>query len=182
MDTNEHIEIALSKKKMIFSFTGTLIFVAMGVWFVIKPPTSELFIFRNPTVIVILGIVAILFFGLLAIVLVKKLLDNKPGLVINSRGIIDNSSGISVGFIPWTDIQDIQTTQVSGVNFLIVILRNPHDYLDKVTQPLRKFMMKQNYRSYNSLVSISSSSLDISFVNLQNLMVDKFRKYKKLGV
>ena len=100
----EQIEIPLSKNKLTLMLICSLIFISLGLWFVIKPPTIRNPIIGNPTLILTVGIAAILFFGLCAIFIAKKLPDKTPGLIINNQGVTDNSSGVSVGLIPWDDI------------------------------------------------------------------------------
>src|SRR5690554_5511875 len=111
MTQNEQIEIPLSKQKMILTLLGSIVFVGLGIWFLINPPKIRNPIFGNPTVIFIVGLVAILFFGLVAITVFRKLWDKKAGLIINQQGIIDNSSGVSAGLVLWTDIEEIKVSQ-----------------------------------------------------------------------
>jgi hypothetical protein len=59
------------------------------------------------------GLAGIIFFGFVGFYLLKKLFNKKPGLIISNSGIVDNSSGISVGFIPWSDIKEIKETMVA---------------------------------------------------------------------
>lgn len=107
MSEENQIEIPLSKQKMYLMLFASIIFVVIGTWLVVNPPKSSHPILGNPMVILISGISAIIFFGYTTFILFKKLPDNKPGLIINSEGIIDNSSGVSAGIILWTDIIEI---------------------------------------------------------------------------
>src|SRR5688572_15627450 len=102
---NNRIEIPISKKKLTFMLIGSLVFVSLGLWFLISPPTSNHRLFGNPTLIFAAGISATLFFGLCFVYLLKKIPDKTPGLIIDNDGILDNSSGVSAGFIPWADIK-----------------------------------------------------------------------------
>lgn len=100
-----------------------------------------------------------LFFGLVCVVVIRKLVDNRPGLIIHRQGIVDNSSGVSAGLIPWGDIEDIEISQVMNQKFIMIIVNNPEFYLNKVNNPLKKNAIKMNYLSYGSPISISSNSL-----------------------
>jgi hypothetical protein len=132
----------------------------------------------NPTVIFIVGLASVLFFGLVAITIFRKLSDKKPGLIINRQGIIDNSSGVSAGLILWTDIEDIKVSQAMNQKFLMFIVKNPQAYLNKVTNPLKRKGMEMNYRTYGSPISISANSLQINFDNLYSLLTEKLKVYK----
>lgn len=175
---DHQIEIPLSKTKMMLTFLGSLAFVLLGIWFLLYPPKSNHWLFGNEIVIFVAGLAAILFFGLVAITLFRKFLDNKPGLIINSEGVTDNSSGVSAGLIPWTDIQEIKTVQVMNQQFLMLIVKNPNDYLNKVSNPLKRNAMKVNYKTYGSPISISSNALQTNLDDLHNMLIEKMNEYK----
>ena len=178
MTQDEQIEIPLSKQKMLLTLLGSIVFVGLGIWFLINPPRISNQIFGNPTLIFIVGLASILFFGLVAVTIFRKFSDKKPGLIINRHGITDNSSGVSAGLIPWTDIQEIKISQVMSQKFLMFIVSNPRDYLDKVTNPLIRNAMKMNFKTYGSPISISSNALRTNFNELQKLLVEKMNEYK----
>lgn len=178
MTEYQQIEISLSKKKMTLTLLGAIAFVGLGIWFLINPPKISIPFLGNSAVIFITGLASILFFGFVAITVFRKLSDKKAGLIINRQGIIDNSSGVSAGLVLWTDIEDIKLTQVLNQKFLMFIVKNPQEYLDKVTNPIKRNTMKINYRSYGSPISISANSLQINFDNLFNLLTEKMKEYK----
>jgi hypothetical protein len=174
----EQIEIPLNKKKMLLTFFGAVAFVGLGVLFLINPSIFVNTIFRNPTIIFIAGLASILFFGLVAITVFRKLSDKKAGLIINRQGIIDNSSGVSAGLVLWSDIEEIKISNVMSQKFLMFIVRNPQDYIDKVTNPLKRKGMEMNYKTYGSPISISANSLQTNFDNLYKLLSEKMKEYK----
>ena len=178
MTQNEQIEIPLSKKKMTLTLLGSVIFVGIGTWFLINPPKINNPILGNPTVIFIAGLASILFFGLAAVTVFRKLSDKNAGLIINRQGIIDNSSGVSAGLVLWTDIEKIKISQVMGQKFLMFMVKNPQEYLDKATNPLKRKGMEMNYRSYGSPISISANSLQTNFDELYNLLTEKLKEHK----
>jgi hypothetical protein len=178
MAQDGQIEIPLSKKKMTLTLLGSIIFVGLGIWFLTNPPKINNSVFGNPTVIFIAGIASILFFGLVAATIFRKLSDKKAGLIISRQGIIDNSSGVSAGLILWTDIEEIKVSQVMSQKLLMFIVKNPQDYLNKVKNPLKRKGMEMNYRSYGSPISISANSLQTKFDDLYKLLTDKLKEYK----
>ena len=174
----EQIEIPFSKTKMTLTFLGSVMFVGLGLWFLIKPPKSNHLILGNPTLIFITGLAAVIFFGFVAVTIFRKFLDKNPGLILSKQGITDNSSGVSVGLIPWTDIQEVKITQEVNQRFIMLIVRNPQDYLDKVKNPLKKTAMKMNYNTYGSPISISPNALQTNFEDLHKLLIKKMDEYK----
>lgn len=178
MTQYEQIEIPLSKKKMVLTLLGAIGFIALGLWFLIEPPKVNNPIFGNPTLIFVTGLASVLFFGLVAVAIIKKFPDNKPGLIINSEGIFDNSSGVSAGLVLWIDIDEIRTTQVMNQKFLMFIVKNPQLYIDRQTNVLKRKGMQMNFSSYGSPISISANSLSANFDELQELLQNKLKKYK----
>ena len=178
MINDKQIEIPLSKKKMMLTFLGACVFVILGILFVLNPEKYTSIIIRNHNIILVSGISSILFFGLVAISIFRKLSDKNAGLIINSEGINDNSSGVSAGFIPWSDIEEIKISQVVNQKFLMLIVNNPEDYLNKIKNPLKRNAMKMNLKSYGSPISISSNALQTNFEDLEKLLVEEMKKYK----
>lgn len=178
MTQEEQIEIPLSKKKMTLTLLCSIIFVGIGLWFLINPPQINNPVFGNPTVIFIAGLASVVFFGLVTVIVLRKLSDKKAGLIINRQGIIDNSSGVSIGLVLWADIEEIKISQVMDQKFLMLIVRNPQEYLDKATNPLKRKAMEMNYKSYGSPISISANSLQTNFDDLSNLLAQKLKEYK----
>ena len=171
--SGQTIEIALSKKKIFFMLMGALAFVAIGLWFVISPPTISNSYWGNPTKIAIAGYASIVFFGLCAFVLIKKLPDNKPGLIIDQTGLTDNSSGVSAGQILWTDIENISVIEIHSQKLIMLQVTNPQDYIDKQTSSFKRKMMQLNYKMYGTPLSITSNGLKISFDELLSTLTDK---------
>jgi len=178
MGKTEQIEIPLSKKKMLLTFFGSIIFVVLGVLLLINPSMFISTIFRNPTIIFIAGLFSVLFFGLCAIVIFRKFSDKKAGLIINREGIIDNSSGVSAGLVLWSDIKEIKIRSVVSQKFLVFIVENPHNYIEKFTNSLKRKAAEMNYKTYGSPITISANSLQTNFNNLHNLLIEKMREYK----
>ena len=175
MTTSGHrIEIALSKKKIFLMLLGALAFVAIGLWFVISPPTISNSFWGNPTKIAIAGYASIIFFGLCAFVLIKKLPDNKPGLIIDQTGLTDNSSGVSAGQIFWSDIENISVIEIHRQKLIMLQVTNPQDYIDKQTSSFKRKMMQLNYKMYGTPLSITSNGLKVSFDELLSTLTDKF--------
>jgi hypothetical protein len=173
MDKNdERIEIPLSKGKIVLLFLGALAFVAGGVWVVINPTGFK----YSPEWVVIVGIIAILFFGLAAIMLFRKFFDKTMGLVIDNTGIFDNASGVSAGHIPWVNIIEIQKVQVVNQKFLILIVTNPEDYLNKQTNSFLRRAAEANHKMYGSPITISANGLKCNFDELYRMIQSRHRR------
>jgi hypothetical protein len=175
----QRIEIQLSKTKLLLLLLGSLTFVALGLWLVIAPPTNHHYIRYSPTTILIVGYASIIFFGLCALIAVRKLADNRPGLIIDALGLSDNSSGVSGGQIPWTDILNISVIEIQKQKIIMLEVNNPQDYIGRQTNGFKRKLMKINLNKFGSPLSISSNALKISFADLHKLLVDNFEAAKQ---
>lgn len=178
-NTTGQIEIELSKKKLILMLVGAIAFVIIGLWFVIAPPTIDNPFFGNPTRLLIIGIVAIVFFGLCSIVIAHKILDNKAGIIIDNVGIIDNSSGVAAGQIIWSDIENISTIEIHRQKIIMLEVKNPQDYIDKQTSGFKRRMMQLNFNMYGTPLSITSNSLKIDFDDLFKILNDQLNESRQ---
>ena len=173
------IEIPLSKKKLLLMLAGSVGFILIGFRFIIDPPKISNPYFGDPTLLLLLGIVSILFFGICAVYIARKLPDNKAGLIIDSSGLIDNSSGVSAGRILWSDIQDISVIEIHRQKLIMLQVKNPQDYIDRQKSRFKRKMMQMNFNMYGTPLSITSNSLKIEFNELINILHDQFQVSRK---
>lgn len=171
--TEQRIEIPLSKKKIFLMLLGALVFVVIGLWFVISPPAIENSYWGSPTKIGIAGYASIIFFGLCALLLFRKLPDNKPGLIIDRIGLTDNSSAVSAGQILWSDIEKISVIEIHRQKLILLQVANPQEYINKQTNSFKRKMMQMNHKIYGTPFCIASNALKISFDKLLTILTDK---------
>lgn len=174
------IEIPLSKTKLLFGISGSILFVALGIWLFTHANDFQrsLQLLRNPTIIKGVGIASILFFGAICIYGIKKMFDKTIGLTIDENGIFDNTNASSVGLIKWTDIKEIKTEQVASTKFLLIYTANPDYYLEKVRGFKRK-LMEGNNRMYGTPLSITSNTLKCNFNDLEKLIAERLNEQRE---
>lgn len=177
MEIDNQLDIPFSKTKIIVSFLSSLVFIGLGLWFLILPPKNDHALLGNPIFIYALGSSAILFFGYIALLLLRKLADKKPGLSLNKLGIVDHSSAVAMGTILWEDIEMIKIAQTFNQKFLICIVKNPEVYLNKTSKSLWRKTLKMNHKTYGSPITISSNALQIKFNDLFELLILKKKEY-----
>lgn len=173
---DNQIEIPLRKQKLYLMLFGSIIFVVMGTWLVVNPPKSNNPIYGNPLIVLISATSTIVVYGYVMFILFKKLRDNKPGLIINSTGIIDNSSVLSAGMILWTETIEISASHVMNQKILMFILKNPEEYLNRQNGIVKRKAMEIDYRMYGSPIRISANTLDTNFEELYELLQSKFNE------
>lgn len=170
-------EIQISKSKLILMLLGCLVFVGIGIAFLIAPEKFKSFIMRSATIIFIAGLLGVLFFGICGFLIFKKLFDKSPGLIISDEGITDNSGAASGGFIPWIDIVAIKETKVVNQKVIYLVVKNPQAYIDKQKSLFNKKMMRINQRRYGGILGISANGLKINFTELKDILEKKFADF-----
>ena len=182
MNSTDETIIELSRTKLALLILGSCGFVAVGAWLLtydsaeIRYGRSFNFFFNEPLVVYGLGLAAVIFFGLCGLYGLRKMFDKKPGLVLNSEGIIDNASGSAAGFIPWSEVTGSGIYEIQGSKMLIIGLRDPGKYIGR-GNALSRAMNKANSNMVGSPVAIPSTSLKINFAELVSLFDRYYRKY-----
>lgn len=166
------IEIPISKTKIFILLVGAIMFVLLGILFIITPDTFISTIFQNPQTIRVAGVAGVLFFGTALMYGLRKLFDKKSGLIIDESGITDNTNASSVGLINWSDITDIKTEKVMSTKFLLIYTSNPDKYLESVGGLKRK-LMEGNMKMYGTPLSITSNTLKYNFDKLEKLILER---------
>jgi hypothetical protein len=177
MNSEAQIEIPLNKTRLVLTFFGSLVYIVCGLWVIILNSKYTLLSGAINVIMLVLGSIAILFFVAIAITVLHKLFDKKPGLTINQQGILDNSSGISVGLIPWAEIKEVKIARVISQKFMMLITTDPKKYIDKEPNPLKKFFMKMNHKMFGSPISISANMLSTNFNALEKLVREKMQAH-----
>jgi hypothetical protein len=172
--------IALSKSKVLMLIAGSLVFVAIGLWMFQKDAAeiSADRIFNNPLFVHAAGIAGVIFFGLTGAFGIWKLFDTKPGFVLSAAGLVDNSSGVAAGFIPWSEVTGFSVFTVVNQQTLIVKVRNPERYIE-AGNPLKRALNRANFKLCGSPIAITSTTLTIGFAELLDSCNQYHAKYGK---
>jgi hypothetical protein len=108
------LQLPRTKARSIFQVAGSTAFVLVGLFMIIDCVASQSF----EPIPFIAGLLAVVVFGFFGFLSVRMLL--RPALVIDDRGIWDNTSGLSVGFIPWEQTLGFQPAKVLFNDFVAV--------------------------------------------------------------
>ncbi len=179
----ERIEIQLSKNKLFLGIGGSILFVVLGIWIFSNASNFEEHTFRllrNPIIVKGVGILGVLFFGMTGTFGLKKLFDKRAGLIIDSKGITDNSNASSIGLIEWNDISEIATKQVMSTKFILIKVTNPEAYIAKAKSKLKAKLMRSNMKMYGTPLSIASNTLKYNFEELEKLIHTQYERNKIL--
>ncbi|NLL04867.1 MAG: hypothetical protein GX270_03565 [Clostridiaceae bacterium] len=105
----------------------------------------------------IIGGFVTIFFGACLLFIIIRFFKPKDILVIDKNGITDNSSAISIGFIPWKDVKSSYITTVSTQTFIAIELNNFEEKLKELSF-LKRIMLKINLKMGYAPVSIVLNS------------------------
>lgn len=157
-----------SRLRVSLLLLGAALFVAGGIWLLMHPIRGDELMGG------LIGWASIVFFGAVAVFALSRLVAKKPALTIDHTGITDNASGLSAGFIPWSDIVDAQIVNFQQQKFLGVSLRNPEDYLAKAS-PFKRMLMKANSSLVGYVINIPRIALPVT---LEEVLahIDRFRR------
>lgn len=173
----DKIEIPFSRTKIWLCLALSCVFVMASSWIWISSSKSRRY---NPIETKLVSIGAGGFFGLCGLWCFLKLADKRPGLIVDAEGIVDHSSALALGRVPWADISGIRTTQVGFQQFLTVDVVDTNKYSE------RGFFIPRKLRAMNqsmsgSPINISSNALQISSDELVDLVSDSLERYRVNG-
>jgi hypothetical protein len=173
---SESLEIAIDKTKIIFAILASVMFIALGFWFVISFATMQTRF--SPLLIQILGIASIVFFGLVLFYTIPKYFDKSPGLIFTNKGIVDNTNGTSVGLIEWDDIVEITAIEIWKTKAILLLTDKPEKYIEKANSSQDK-IMRANLKMYGTPLCITPQTLKIDFEDLYDLILEELSSNKK---
>src|SRR5690349_17906865 len=172
----ERIEITLSKWRTIMGVTWCIVFV-VGSCFVISIAYEQ---DRYSAFFVkAVGFLGMVFFGLFGAVSILKLFDSRPALVIDEKGIFNNTTAGHAYQINWEHITGIRIGQTgsSSTKYILLDIDDPEGFLRQRTG-LNKIFMKGTYKMDGTPVFIAASRLPCSFDELLQVLNERLYLYK----
>jgi hypothetical protein len=179
---NGIIEIPLNKVSYVFLLIFSCLFVITGIFliicpFVFPPYETNVYFFDNilfnPIIMVSAGILGIIFFSFAFILLYKKFIDKKPGLVIDNTGITDNCSVLKAKHIKWENIIKIKNNNLLIVQFISIYINNPDEYIKQFKSKLSIKMLKWDKKMASTPINISVDSLKCKPKELISILQSK---------
>ncbi|PIF45758.1 hypothetical protein CLU96_2770 [Chryseobacterium sp. 52] len=175
------IEIKGSKNKQALMLLAALAFVILGLFLAINPDKFVSALFRNTSLVRIVGVASIIFFGFCLVIFIKNFFTRNFNLIINEKGIIDNSSYVRKGMIFWNDIISIKSIDVMSTKFLIINVKDPDKYINSQNN-VKKKILQRTFKTYGSPISISSNTLACNFDELEKVILKSYNDYKKVNI
>jgi hypothetical protein len=173
-DTSAEVTIPLSKTKVALLVLGAVAFVGGSVWLWMIAETQGRY---NPLFVKGIALAGAAFFGLCGVYGCVKIIDGKPGLIIDAAGIVDNSSAVAAGRIPWGEITGLRVCSIAGQRFLTIDVADPKKYVARGGS-FRRMMNAANARLTGSPINISASSLCVQFDELVHLLTEASNRHR----
>jgi hypothetical protein len=173
--TSDRIVVAVSKTKTGLILLGSTGFVATNIWLWFNADQD---LGRNALFVELAAIAGGTFFAACGLAALFKLFDSAPGLIIDAEGIVDNSSGVSAGRIPWKDIRGFHVTTIRSQRFLTVEVHDAQKYIRRANG-LKRLLVSMNAKYFGGPVQISTNALRISFDRLQSLANEALERHRR---
>ncbi len=172
--TSGEVVIPLSKGKNVLLLLGAVAFVVGSIWLWSIADAQRRY---HPIVVRATSVVGTRFFGACAIYGTLKLFDDRPGLVIDETGILDNSSAVAGGSVPWTDVVGVGQWEISGQRFVVIFVKEPEKYIKRGNY-LCRMLTAANVKLVGSPIAISPNALQMSFDHLMQVLTDGFERHR----
>ncbi len=170
--------IPMSRSKQVFLAIACLGFVGLCLWLLTldAEAIAQQRRFNSPALVQGVAILGIVLFGALGVFNIRKILDQRPGVVLSPEGLEDNSTGVAVGFIPWSDITGVDTYRTFNQRTLVVKVADPQKYLGG-GNALARYLRKSNLKLCGSPVTITTAVLKIGYDDLMALIEEYLKRY-----
>lgn len=169
--------IPLNRTKIWLIAAGSLLLAAVGVWFLVID-TAAIGSLTDPGILHGIGLLGVAFFVGVGAVAVGKLRQSAAGLILNQEGVTDLSSGVAVGFVPWSDITGFDAHEARGQKFLSIMVRNPEAYVDRGSA-VAQTMNAQNLKIHGTPITIPVSALRVYADELWTLINAYFDEHRQ---
>jgi len=166
---NIPLTIPIHKTKVILMLLGSLCFVACGCWMWTSADTQTK---ESPLFLKVLAAACILFFSTTFLFGIIVILRKQYGLIIDDKGITDNSTIYKERFIPWAAITGLGVMQIGRTRILLIKVREPELFID-CERGWKRGLLMQSYRSYGTPVSLTANILKINVDNLSALIQER---------
>jgi hypothetical protein len=158
----KEISIKLSKRNTLLLLVGAMTFIAVSIWLWNYSNVQVQF---SPVIVKFIAAIGVLFFTICLMFGVVKLFDNKPGLIINDQGIVNNTLGLNSQIIRWNNVKRLEVIKIKNTKILLVFTDNPSEVIEGANI-WSKFFMQQNMKWYGTPISITATMLECNFEEL----------------
>ena len=178
----ETITIPLSKRKLFWGVLLSALMSAACIWLLLAFNFERQHRY-DPNELRGITIGGLVFFAFCALYCIYKSLDQRPGLIVDAHGIVDNSSALAVGRIPWSEVLRIEIVEVTPKHgarqrFVSIATSDFQKYLNR-GNPLARLARRANLKLVDSAIIIGAGTLQLDFDELHRLLTDALKSYNR---
>ena len=164
-------------RSWLFAF-GSFVFFVVGAYLIFN---AKNLVSNGGSVEVniMIGALMLVFFAYSLTVNLRRLINRTPAYVFAENGLIYNIKNPSSGTVLWKDITSFSRIKVKGNYFILLMLKNPEQIIDREKSGMKKRLFKMNMRTYKTPLSVAMNELQISVVDFENLLTAKLNAKKK---
>jgi len=110
---------------------------------------------------------------------ITKVFTRKFGLVLDDNGVTDNSSELSAGFVPWSDVKEIGVRSLFfNKKAIIVIFKDPEEHINKYKpESYKRKVAEASLKRFYSPIQLKTNYLDIRPSQLYHVLNVKLQEY-----
>ncbi|MFD9130737.1 STM3941 family protein [Kitasatospora sp. NPDC059571] len=113
-----------ARRRALLMLLGSVGFVVLGVLFLVNGGSA---------LHVVVGAIAVFFFGLCGVLLAVRIVRGGPELVLDEAGL----EHVQLGRIAWDEIAAVRLRQVTGQLFIELVLHDPAGYVARAPRIVR---------------------------------------------
>lgn len=172
------VTIFFNTKRKWFLAVGQLIFITLGGYLFLYPELMTSVLIRNEIVIRAIGAISLLYFGLIFL-LSLKIYFRRVALVITKLELIDSSNSLSIGSIPWSNVDDICQIQEGEVTMIKISLINSDIIIDREKNLIKKLLLKRQNKRLGSPIIIPMIALNSYVDTLERQLKERWEMSKR---
>ncbi|MFC0876154.1 STM3941 family protein [Saccharicrinis sp. FJH2] len=125
---------------------------------------------------VAIGAFMVLFFGYGLFMNLKRLINKTPAYIFTDKGLVYNVKNQDSGTVLWKEIKTFSRVKVKGNYFILLMIKNPEEIIEREMGRMRKRLMKMNMQTYKTPLSIAMNELQISVADFEELLKKHLKK------
>lgn len=164
------IEIKINKKRIITLFIISAVVIPFAVLYCYSLYLEGVISLK----LIIILVVAIPFLIWFFVTNLKKIIDKKPGLIIDNQGIIDNMGFSEIGIISWNDITHAKVVKHNLSEYLLIGIKNNEKIINRLSG-VKKTIVNKQIEIFGTPIVISINNLKIDKTELIKIFKDKIQ-------
>ena len=133
----------------------------------------------NVLIMKILGIAATVYFLLCFVVLVKRVWNKKPLLIITEESVTDSSSALSLGEVLFSEIERFEIMNVYGQRTIGIVPVDTEQFMERLTKSQKKNAKLCLDRGYPPVSLRVDTAKDMTTEHIFALLEKRLADYKR---